>query len=212
MRLLISDRKVPVRSAAAFQIRVLIVTLLLFLGGVFVHAGQVSTNVPGVVDLEGRSATPFTDSIGAKLIVLVFTRTDCPVANRYAPEIQRLQAAFAQRGVTFWLVYPDQTESPSQIRQHLHDYGYVCGALRDPRHMLVKRAGVSVTPEAAIFRPDGVLLYPGRIDDSHADYGKTRPAPTRRELADALVLALDGKCIPPAQGLPVGCLIEAAQP
>ncbi len=30
--------------------------------------------------------------------VLVFTTTDCPISNRYAPEIQRLAAKFSERG------------------------------------------------------------------------------------------------------------------
>jgi hypothetical protein len=39
--------------------------------------------------------------------VLVFVRTDCPISNRYAPELRRLQDRFAPRGMAFWLVYPD---------------------------------------------------------------------------------------------------------
>ena len=31
------------------------------------------------------------------LRVLVFTTTDCPISNRYAPEIQRLATKFSKR-------------------------------------------------------------------------------------------------------------------
>ena len=40
-----------------------------------------------------------------RLTVLVFTTTDCPISNRYAPEIQRLATKFGDRA-KFVLVYP----------------------------------------------------------------------------------------------------------
>ena len=47
--------------------------------------------------------------------VLVFTTTDCPISNRYAPEIKRLAAKFDGRA-KFVLVYPVPTDSPELIR------------------------------------------------------------------------------------------------
>src|ERR687888_56342 len=61
-------------------------------------------------DLAGRQVEPF-QSPGAKTIVFLFTRTDCPISNRYAPEVRRLYAKFAASGATFYLVYPDPDES-----------------------------------------------------------------------------------------------------
>ena len=60
----------------------------------------------GVLDLEGRAVDPL-DAPGATAVVLIFTRTDCPISNRYAPEVRRLYERFHDRGVRFWLVYPD---------------------------------------------------------------------------------------------------------
>ena len=181
-------------------------TALLAFGGFFtLHSASA---VPAkLLDLEGRPADPFGDR-EAKLLAFIFVRTDCPVSNNYAPEIQRLQARFAPSGVVFWLVYPTPDETPDAIRRHLREYRYPEVALRDPRHVFAKRAKVRVTPEAAIFRPDGTLLYHGRIDDRYVDLGKARPKATRHEFADALALALAGKPVPPAAGPAVGCFIE----
>src|SRR5689334_201117 len=41
----------------------------------------------------------------AKLIVCLFTRTDCPISNSYAPEVRRMYEKFSPRGVAFYLVY-----------------------------------------------------------------------------------------------------------
>ena len=41
---------------------------------------------------------------GTKAIVFLFTSTDCPVSNRYAPEVRRIAEAFGSKGVAFRLV------------------------------------------------------------------------------------------------------------
>ena len=52
------------------------------------------TAVRGVFDLDGRLVDPLALPAGTRAHVLVFTTTDCPISNRYAPEIQRLAAAY----------------------------------------------------------------------------------------------------------------------
>jgi hypothetical protein len=171
---------------------------------VLAHAGEI---LASAVDLSGRPVDPFENST-AKLVVLVFVSTDCPLSNRYAPEVQRLQAEFADRGAAFWLVYPDPAQPGGAIRRHLKDYSYRIPALRDPAHALVQRAKVRVTPEAAVFGPGGHLLYHGRIDDRYVDLGKARAAPTTRDLEAALEAALAGRPVPQRAAPAVGCFIS----
>jgi hypothetical protein len=97
-----------------------------------------------LVDLDGRPADPLAD--GAVATVFLFVRTDCPISNRYAPEVRRLWEGFAPRGVAFFLVYPDPGEEPATIRESIADFDYPFPALRDPEHRLVARAGATVTP------------------------------------------------------------------
>src|SRR5262245_1419728 len=56
--------------------------------------------------------------------VLVFAATDCPVSNGYAPEIQRVCAAYAARGVRCVLVYEDVGLTDAAARAHLAEYRY----------------------------------------------------------------------------------------
>ena len=81
------------------------------------------------LDLSGHAMDPF--AAPAKARVLVFVRTDCPISSRYAPELHRIAVEFHSRGVSFWLVYPDPTETPEAIAKHLSDYRYGWPALRD---------------------------------------------------------------------------------
>src|SRR5215470_16766602 len=66
----------------------------------------------GVQTIDGKAVDPFAPSPGVKATVFIFTSTDCPISNRYAPEVRRIVAAFAQRGVAFRLVYPNPAEQP----------------------------------------------------------------------------------------------------
>jgi hypothetical protein len=151
---------------------------------------------------------PFAVPAGTKAIVFLFTSTDCPISNRYAPEVRRLAAVFGVQGVVFRLVYPNPAEATPAIRQHMAAFGYgdAAEAFRDPDHALVKAAGATVTPEAAVFA-GGQFVYRGRIDDRYVDLGLERPAATKRDLADALSAVIAGKPVHPPSTQAVGCFI-----
>ena len=66
-------------------------------------AGQVM--VPG---LDGVPVEPFAPARGIEATVLLFVMTDCPISNRYAPEIRRLHDEFAGTFGSGW-----STSTPS---------------------------------------------------------------------------------------------------
>ncbi len=139
------------------------------------------------------------------------SRTDCPICNSYAPEIRRLKEAFGPRGVTFWLVYPDPDLAVKDIRDHLKEYQLGDTALRDPKLELVQACRVRVTPEAAVFDPDGRLVYHGRIDDRYAALGMDRQVATKRDLNEVLKAITAGESIAPTSTKAVGCGIPGVR-
>jgi thiol-disulfide isomerase/thioredoxin len=162
----------------------------------------------GVMDLEGRRVTSLPAGPGPT--VLVFTGTECPISNRYAPELRRLGQRFGERGVAFRLVYVDPAETPAAIREHARAYGLGADALRDPRHELVRLVGATVTPEAAVFVADPAgprLVYRGRIDDRSVDFGRARSQPRTRDLADVLEALTAGHDLTLRTTTAVGCFI-----
>lgn len=161
-----------------------------------------------VLDLDGRLVDPLAPAPGVRANAFVFITTDCPIANRYAPEIQRLTAIFTSQGVRFWLVYANPHESLASIRNHLRQYQYAIPALRDPEHALVRFTKVTVSPEAAVVDQGGVLLYHGRIDDRWVNIGRDRPSPTRADLQEALRAILDGKPVAQSAAPAVGCILS----
>src|SRR4029077_20951272 len=74
--------------------------------------------------------------------VFVFTTTDCPISNRYAPEIERLAAKFSPEGA-FTLGYPVPTDTPALITAHQKEFAFTIPFMRDTRQALVKQTGVT---------------------------------------------------------------------
>ena len=163
-------------------------------------------HLSAVTDLEGRSVDPLDE---APVTVALFVDSDCPVSNRYAPEIRRLHGKYAPQGVQFWLVYPDPDIGAETIRAHMKDFGYTFPALMDPEHEFVHRAKAMVTPEAGIFLADGSLVYHGRIDNRYVDLTQRRPEATEHDVADVLDALLADKPVQAPWNPAAGRSLEA---
>jgi hypothetical protein len=150
---------------------------------------------------------------GARALVLFFIASDCPVSNRYFPEMERLRHAFTSQGVAFYYVYPNLTETAGSI--HAHQAAFAAGAaslptLTDPRQELARLTGARTTPEAAILvpAPSGLhTVYAGRIDNRYLSIGQERPSATRHDLEEAITAVLAHRPVPAPGGPPVGCAI-----
>ena len=142
-----------------------------------------------------------------ELTVFVFTTTDCPISNRYAPEINRLSSKFVGKA-RFVLVYPVASDSDAMIREHVRKFGYTNEWRRDPGSRLVTHTGVKVTPEVAIVDRNQAVLYKGRIDDRYVEFGKDRPQPTVRDLERSLEAVIAGRPVPVPQTQAIGCILS----
>jgi hypothetical protein len=146
-------------------------------------------------------------SHGKKALVLLFIRSDCPISNRYAPELQRLYERYSPEGIDFRLVYVEPGITVAAAEQHRREYGYAIPAVVDARHEDVKRGRARVTPEAAVF-VDGELVYHGRVDDRYVEIGRERPRALHHDLEDVLVGVVAGKAVTPRETTAIGCVIE----
>ena len=142
-----------------------------------------------------------------KWSVLFFLMTDCPIANRYAPEIQRVCAEYGPKGARCFLVYVDPSTSADAAKKHAKEFGYTYPAILDKDHQLVRKAGVTVSSEVAVFSGTGELKYRGRIDNFHADFGAPRQRATERDLRNALEALVAGRSVPNPRTPAIGCFI-----
>jgi hypothetical protein len=180
------------------------ITLWVFLYGFCVASFSApSHQLSELIDLAGHPRDPFSSP--ARVRVFLFVRTDCPITNRYAPELQRIATEFEGKGVQFWVIYPDRSETVRRIDTQVAQYRFPGEPLRDPHHDLVKRAHATVAPEAAVFDEAGRLVYHGRIDDRWVDVGKLRPAARVHDLENAISAVFAGKAVAQPETRAIGC-------
>src|SRR5712691_226158 len=118
----------------------------------FVLAGLIAAAAPLTVrDVDGKSWSLLAPE-GRQLDLLFFISSDCPISNRYAPEIQRVCSDYQSRGVRCFAVYPDAPDINAVMR-HRQEYGFgaLVPAIVDRARALVRAVGPHVTPEAAIY-------------------------------------------------------------
>ncbi len=206
------------RSYAHFRAVILLILGVMGSGsGCSGRSGQVAEAAPTagstlntkslkLVDLDGKSFDLRKSSDG-RVHVVVFTRSDCPVSNQFAPEVRRLFEKLHSQGVDFYLIYVDPNEKPEAIREHLRQYEYPCAGLRDPDHTLVAQTGVTVTPEAVVFDGEWRIAYRGRINDEYVEVGKSRTSSVRHDLQEAIEATLAGRPVAQPVTRAVGCYI-----
>jgi hypothetical protein len=145
-----------------------------------------------------------------KALVLLFTRSDCPISNRYAPELERMYKAYSPAGIDFKLVYPEPDLTEAAMKKHNQEYGYSMPSVLDSSHKLVNLARARFTPEAAVF-VQGREIYLGRIDDWYAAWNQSRVKPLHHDLQDEIDAVLAGKIPAYRETKAIGCAIENAQ-
>ena len=185
-------------------------TRLMIVVALSLFAGSFSVAVGGseliLTDIDGRVHRPWSKP-STRAVVLIFTTTDCPVANSYQPELRRLQGEYEPQGFAFFQVHPDPQPDLDAIREHSQDYEVKSPIVLDRDQTLAKRTGVSVTPEAAVLDRAGRVLYLGRIDNAFADLGKPRAVITQRELRAAIEDIKAGRPVAAPRAKAIGCPI-----
>lgn len=165
---------------------------------------------PVLVDLDGVEHRPL-ELAADELRVLIFITHDCPVANAYAPEVNRIIEEYSTRGVEFALVYVEPNVEREVLATHAREHELAGTLLLDGDHDLVDALGAEVTPEAFVLRGEANgyrVGYGGRIDDRNVAFGKKRSVPSQLDLRDALDALLAGEAVEPARTQAVGCYIE----
>jgi hypothetical protein len=176
--------------------------------GLAVYPFVFAATAPYGVDLDGHPVALAQST--ATAIVLFFTASDCPISNRYEPEMLRLEQKFGPSGIEFWWVYPNPDDTADVIRHHQSQFNGTAHVIRDAQQSLMHIAHATVTPEAAVFVPENGTLrevYRGRVDDRYAALGQERPQATHHDLENAIAALLAKRPVPQSGGPPVGCSI-----
>jgi len=187
------------------MLRVIATVMMLALG---TGTGVRGAAPLAVSDIDGHVWTPLSPATGETNLIF-FVSADCPVSARYAPEIDRIAATYAARGVRTWLVYADLTATIPSVRENLKAFhsDSKTPAIIDAGFQLTAAVDATITPEAAIYTSSG-RVYRGRIDDLYVSIGKSRREALHHDVREALDAILAGRSVATPQTDAVGCFIE----
>ncbi len=161
-----------------------------------------------VASIRGREIQPFKcEDSSMRAAVVLFITTDCPIANRYAPEIEKIRAEYEDSGVKMTLVHADPSLSVEDAARHAEEYALKAPIVIDRTHQLAAATGARVTPEAFVIDRSGRIRYRGRIDDQFAGYGERRAQAQSHDLREALTAVLEGREVKCPVTVAIGCLI-----
>jgi hypothetical protein len=195
-------------SATRFPTAAVLATVILSISALAVWL------VPGphehvLRDIDGVIHGSLEHPARARWSLLFFLMSDCPIANQYAPEIQRICTQYGPNGVECFLVYVDPAMKTDAIRKHMNDFQYssCCTGILDSEHQLVKVSGATVSSEVAVFSNNGNLQYRGRIDNFNAALGTPRQRASQHDLRQALDALVAGNAVPHPRTEALGCFI-----
>ena len=183
-----------------------VLTCVLMLSGLAGCSGS-----PSLTDHSGVQHTPLAGEPG-DLVVVVFSSTDCPIANAMAPDIERPSIETTEAGGRFYLVHARTDLPDERTRDHASRYKLSMPVIVDRSHTLVKLLGATVTPEAFVLRIDEngghTVLYQGSVNNLYGSVGNRRVNVTEHHLRDAIRSAAAEEAVVPSRRTPFGCFIE----
>lgn len=146
-----------------------------------------------------RQSVAGLEAAGRVLLVL---STDCPVAMKYTPRINRLHETYAAKGFDFQAIFPNDLETDAGIRRYFAEREYKFPYSLDLGAKRAKALGVTVLPAILIYDSKGSLVYQGAIDDNK-DVSLVR----EKYAEDALEAVLAGKKPPRSKTECFGCVL-----
>jgi peroxiredoxin len=160
-------------------------------------------------DYRGR-ARSLSEWADAKLVVVAFLGTECPLATLYAPRLSELEARWAPQGVVFVGINSNQQDSITEVGAYAQRYGIKFPILKDPANKIADQFGATRTPELIVLDKDRAIRYRGRIDDQYG-IGIQKPKALRNDLEVAIEELLAGKAVSQPTTELAGCLIGRVQ-
>jgi mono/diheme cytochrome c family protein len=159
-----------------------------------------------LVDVDGAVHVP--GDAGCRAMAFVFVTTQCPISNRAIPELNRLVAEFAPRGIELYAVHADRSVSRKAAARHRDQFGLQVPVLLDEAGHVREKLQPTHTPQAIVITPSGTVLYSGAIDDRHISPGRGSQPVQKAWLWEALAAIADGRPVSVPRTNPIGCLLE----
>jgi peroxiredoxin len=154
-----------------------VVTLSLTLGVLLVGAvsaakfnkkldiGQKAPEFAGLEGVDGQKHS-LADFANSKVVVLVFTGNECPVAQSYEQRFIEFQKKYAEQGVSLIAINVEGHSSVDPLKQHADERAFNFPYLLDSNQESGKAFGATVTPHLFVLDQERKVAYMGAFDDN----------------------------------------------
>lgn len=173
---------------------------------------KVAVGTPIVqFNLQGTDGKMYSnqDFATADVLVLIVTCNHCPYAKAAWQPLTGLQDAFADKGVQFVAVNPNDAESYPEdsfenMKEFVQQYKLNFPYLYDENQQTAKQLGAVCTPDVFVYGKDRTLYFRGRVTDNLFNPAEV----TDESLKNALNDLLNGNPPPSEQNNSFGCSIK----
>jgi hypothetical protein len=155
-------------------------------------------------DVDGRPGR-LSEHAGRPLVIAV-RDVGCPVSQRTARALARIEDAYRPRGVTFLFLNESAHNTVAEVRADAAEHGFEGRSVHDSEQRLGTALGATTTTEVFVLDGARTLVYRGAIDDQ-VGRGTVRVEAEHAYLRDALEQTLaHARVDVPATTAP-GCLL-----
>jgi len=146
----------------------------------------------------------------AKVAVLVFTSTSCPVCTSYVPRLAELAKRHAKDSVVWAGVFSHESDDAASIAKYASEAEFPFPMLHDGGSALAEKLRVERVPTVLVLDGKRTVRYAGRIDDQYAP-GVHKAKASTSELADAIASVLKGEDVRVASAPAAGCKLTRSK-
>jgi peroxiredoxin len=146
----------------------------------------------------------------AKVVVLVFTSTACPVCRSYATRLDELAKRHADDKVVWAAICSHDADDTATVAKYARESGYPLPMLMDEGAALAGKLHVERVPTVLVLDSSRTVRYAGRIDDQFAP-GVGKAKVSTAELADAIAALVKGEAVATASVPAAGCKLARSK-
>ena len=147
-----------------------------------------------------------SDYQDAKLFVVVFMGTECPIGNAYVPDLNGLHKKYQDQHVQVIGINSNLSDSADAIAKYVDEFKVEFPILVDDDQLAADLFEATRTPEAFVLDRRRRIRYQGRIDD-RVGYTFKRANSHRSDLEEAIKELLAGQAVSKSKTEVAGCLI-----
>lgn len=162
-------------------------------------------------DFRGKSHS-LDELKDARLVVVAFLGTECPLSKLYGPRLAELAAQYESKGVKFIGVDSNRQDSVTEMAQYAKVHNIAFPLLKDLNNVLADKLGALRNPQVYLLDGERVVRYVGRIDDQYGfqtGSGYAKPKSGHPDLSSAIDELLAGKPVGTPTTEAIGCFCSS---